>query len=109
VHLTDSQESLRDSLAVPGSAMTLADSAIDAGVLAATAIAKIWETALTEAYGTDGSAHTAAQLLYLALAHAGEFAIVDAEKILKKLDGSTTAATYQLDDDTDPTSITRTG
>jgi hypothetical protein len=38
----------------------------------------------------------------------GEVSIVDNIKTVKKLDGSTTAATYTLDSATDPTSSTRT-
>lgn len=88
-------------------ATAIATGAIDADALAADFVAEIWTTAITETYGTDGSALTGAQLLYLVLAHVGEFAIVSTTKTLKKLDGSTTAATYTLNDATTPTSITR--
>jgi hypothetical protein len=69
--------------------------------------ADVLTTALTESYGTDGSAHTLSQLLYLVNAAVSEFAIASTTKTTKKLDGSTTAATYTLDDATNPTSITR--
>jgi hypothetical protein len=69
--------------------------------------ADVLTTALTESYGTDGSAHTLSQLLYLVNAAVSEFAISSTTKTTKKLDGSTTAATYTLDDATSPTSITR--
>jgi hypothetical protein len=62
--------------------------------------------ALTEAYRSTGATGSAAQLLYEILAHLGEFAITSTTKTTKKLDGSTTAKTYTLDSDTNPTSIT---
>ena len=64
--------------------------------------------ALTEAYRTTGATGSVAQLLYEIIAHLGEFTIVSTTKTTKKLDGSTTAKTYTLDDDTTPTSITET-
>ena len=64
-------------------------------------------TALTESYAADGSAATAAQLLYLIAQHLNESSISGTTKTVKKLDGSTTAATFTLDDATTPTSITR--
>jgi hypothetical protein len=71
-------------------------------------LTSIWTTALAESYGTDGSALTAAQLLHLILANVSEFAIAGTTKTCKKLNGSTTAATYTLDSETAPTAITRT-
>ena len=64
-------------------------------------------TAMTESYATDGSTMTVAQALYLILANVSEFAISGTTLTAKKLDGSTTAATYTLDDATNPTSRTR--
>jgi len=64
-------------------------------------------TAMTEAYPTDGSTMTVAQALYLILANVSEFAISGTTLTVKKIDGSTTAATYTLDDATNPTSRTR--
>ncbi len=66
----------------------------------------VWTTALTEAYRGTGATGTGAQLLYEILAGIGEFAIASTTKTAKKLDGSTTAKTYTLDDATNPTSIT---
>lgn len=62
---------------------------------------------LTESYSTDGSAATAAQMLYGIKALLGEFAKSGGTITTKKVDGSTTAETYTLDDGTNPTSITR--
>ena len=63
--------------------------------------------AFTESYRTDGSTGTLAQLLYEIVAHLGESSITSTTKTIKKLDGSTTAATFTLNDATTPTSITR--
>lgn len=63
--------------------------------------------AITESYRADGAAPTLAQALCELLAHQGEASITGTTKTLKKFDGSTTAATFTLDDATTPTSITR--
>lgn len=65
-------------------------------------------TALTESYRADGATGSVAQLLYETVAHLGESSIVSTTKTIKKVDGSTTAATFTLNDATTPTSITRT-
>lgn len=69
--------------------------------------ADILTTALTESYAADGAAGTLTQILYLIQQTLTEFAIASTTKTVKKLDGSTTAATLTLDDDTNPTSLTR--
>jgi len=61
-----------------------------------------------ENYGTDGQEATLSEILHLILAHVGEFELNGVTKTLKKLDGSTTAATCTLDSASTPTSITRT-
>lgn len=63
--------------------------------------------ALTEGYAADGATATLPQLLYLILALLSEFSVSSTTLTAKKLDGSTTAATFTLDDGTNPTSITR--
>lgn len=68
----------------------------------------VFTTAITESYRSANSAPTVAQALCEIIAHLGEFAINSTTKTLKKFDGSTTAKTYTLDDDTSPTSITET-
>lgn len=87
-------------------ATTIATGAIDADALAADAVAEIWGTTLTEAYNTDGSAATGAQLLYGLTAFLFERSISGTTLTAKKLDGSTSAMTFTLDSAT-PTSITR--
>ena len=63
--------------------------------------------AVTEAYATAGENCTGAELLYEIKQNITEFAISGTTKTVKKLDGSTTAGTYTLNDGTYPTSITR--
>ena len=63
--------------------------------------------ALTEGYATDGSTASVAQLLYMIWSALAEFAIASTTITAKKLDGTTTAMTFTLDDATNPTSRTR--
>ena len=88
-------------------AAAIATDSIDADALAADAITKILTTQLTESYAADGVAPTLAQALFLIQQSIGDFSIVGTTLTVKKLDGSTTAATYTLDSATDPTSRTR--
>lgn len=67
----------------------------------------ILTTQMTEAYAADGVAPTLAQAIFLIQQTIGDFAIAGTTITTKKLDGSTTAATYTLDDGTSPTSRTR--
>lgn len=78
-------------------------SQLSAAAIAVTALT----TAMTEAYAADGAAPTLAQSLFLIQQHLGESSINSTTKTVKKLDGSTTAATFTLDSATEPTSITR--
>ena len=71
------------------------------------AASDILTTALTEAYAADGVAPTFAQAIFMIMQNASEFAIASTTLTVKKLDGSATAATYTLDDATNPTSRTR--
>ena len=64
-------------------------------------------TALTESYAADGAAPTLAQAIFLVQQSLHEFAISTTTRTVKKLDGSTTAATFTFDDATSPTSSTR--
>ena len=81
---------------------------ISDGAIGADAVADIWSTtALAESYASDGSTGTGAQLLYQIQQALTEFAISSTTLTVKKLDGSTTASTYTLDDASAPTSRTR--
>mgnify|MGYP000573712765 CR=1 FL=1 len=84
----------------------VADTAQTAGDLKAS-ITAILTTAMTESYNTDGAAPTPAQALFLILQMLTEKSISSTTLTVKKLDGSTTAATFTLDSSTAPTSITR--
>ena len=67
----------------------------------------MWTTAMTESYASDGAAMTPAQALYMILCSVSEFAISSTTITGKKLDGSTTAMTWTINDATNPTSRTR--
>ncbi len=71
------------------------------------AASDILTTALTESYAADGAAPTLTQALYLIQQFLYERATSGTTVTVKKLDGSTTAATLTLDSGTTPTSITR--
>lgn len=64
-------------------------------------------TVMTESYAAQGAAPTLAQAMFLTMQQAGEFAISGTTITTKKLDGIATAATFTLDDATNPTSRTR--
>jgi hypothetical protein len=66
-----------------------------------------WTTAQTESYASDGAAATPAQLLYMILCSVSEFAISGTTITGKKVDGSTTAMTWTINDASNPTSRTR--
>jgi len=70
-------------------------------------VSDILTTQMTESYSPDGTAPTLAQALFLIQQSIGDFSIAGTTITTKKIDGSTTAATYTLDDGTDPTSRTR--
>ena len=81
---------------------------ISDGAIGAAAVADIWSTtAIAESYASDGSTGTGAQLLYQIQQALTEFAISSTTLTVKRLDGSTTASTYTLDDASAPTSRTR--
>ena len=62
---------------------------------------------MTENYSADGTAPTLTQALMLIQQQLGDFAINGTTISVKKLDGTTEAATFTLDDDANPTSSTR--
>lgn len=70
-------------------------------------VSDIWTTALTESYAADGATITGAQGLYEIVQSIGEMAISGTTITVKQRDGNTTAATYTLNDGTNPTSRTR--
>lgn len=64
-------------------------------------------TQMTEAYAADGTAPTLAQMQFMLWSLIAERSISSVTMTCKKLDGSTTAMTFTLDDATTPTAITR--
>lgn len=77
--------------------------------LSADGVTAVLTTAMTEAYAADGSPPTLAQALFLIQQALTEFTISGTTLTVKKLDGSTTAATMTLNSATLPTGTTRTG
>jgi hypothetical protein len=69
--------------------------------------AGILTTQMTESYANDGTAPTLAQALCLITAYLMERSVANTTVTAKKLDGLTTAATFAIDDATNPTSVTR--
>jgi hypothetical protein len=71
-------------------------------------VSDILTTQMTESYAADGVAPTLAQAIFLIQQKLGDFAISGSTITVRKLDGAAVAATYTLDDDTNPTASTRT-
>jgi hypothetical protein len=93
--------------------VSAAANSLTASALATDAVTEIVNavltTQMTEAYSTDGSAPTLAQAVMLVLQRLYDFSISGTTITVKKLDGSTTAATITLNDANTPTSSTRSG
>jgi hypothetical protein len=85
------------------------DTQIDALPTAAENTTAVLTTAMTEAYAADGAAPTLAQALFLIQQILSEKDISSTTLTVKKLDGTTTAATFTLNSATAPTSVTRSG
>lgn len=94
-------------------ALGTADDAVLAAIAAlnnlssSDAFTAVLTTQLTESYAADGTAPTLAQAIFLIQQSLHEFAISGTTRTVKKLDGSSTAATFTLDSATAPTSTTR--
>ena len=72
-----------------------------------TAIQAVITTAMTESYSADGSSPTLSQAIFLIMQRLTEFSISGTTINIKKLDGTTNAATLTMDSATIPTSSTR--
>lgn len=70
-------------------------------------VSQIWTTALTESYAADGAAFTAAQALFMLWSLQAELSLSGTTMTAKKLDGSTSAMTFTLNDTANPTGKTR--
>lgn len=92
-------------------AAAIAADAIGSSELAASAANEIADAilarALTEGYSADGAAPTLQQALMMVLQMLTEFAISGTTLTVRRLDGTTTAMTFTLNDATNPSSITR--
>jgi hypothetical protein len=64
-------------------------------------------TQMTESYAADGTAPTLAQAIFLSMQNLQDFSFAGTTQTVRRIDGTTTAATYTLDDATAPTSKTR--
>lgn len=70
-------------------------------------VADILTTQMVESYAANGVAPTLAQALFQIQQSIGEFSISGVTITARKIDGTTTAFTYTLNDSIDPTSRTR--
>ena len=70
-------------------------------------VSDVLTTAMTESYASDGSAPTLAQALFAIQQFLQERSVSSTTVTVKKLDGSTSAMTFTLNDAAVPTSITR--
>ncbi len=70
-------------------------------------VSDILTTQMTESYAADGVAPTLTQAVMLTQQILSEASAVSTTMTVRRLDGSATAATFTLNDDTTPTSITR--
>ena len=102
------EEAIYDAMFGSSAAAFNASGQVAVNSLTSAAITDVWSTdTLTEAYAGDGSAGTAAHLLYMIWAGLNEFSVSGTTITSKKLDGSTTAMTWTIDDASSPTSRTR--
>ncbi len=90
--------------AIAANAITAASIATDAGTEIADAVLT---RQMTESYNTDGVAPTVAQSLFGIFQAITEMSISGTTLTVNKLDGSTSAMTFTLNDATNPTSRTR--
>jgi hypothetical protein len=70
-------------------------------------VTDVLTTQMTESYAADGTAPTLAQAIFLSMQNLQDFSFAGTTQTVKQIDGSTTAATYTLDDAVAPTSKTR--
>ncbi len=75
--------------------------------LSTTGIDALFTRALTESYAADGAAPTVAQSLMLIQQMLGDFSISGTTLTVRKVDGSTSAATFTLNSASAPTALTR--
>lgn len=103
-----SVDTIDDLLDTEIPALTTAVADLPTNAELATAITTALTTALTEGYRATNATGSVRDLLYEILQSISEFTISGTTKTVKKIDGSTTAKTYTLNDGTTPTGITET-
>ena len=107
VTLTDTATNLTNAATSGDLTQTMKNSVTAIVPTAAQNFAAVLTTALTESYAAGGAAPTLAQAILLIQQSLHEFAIASTTRTVKKLDGSTTAATFTLNSATAPTATTR--
>jgi hypothetical protein len=107
VTLTDTATALTNAPTSGDLTATMKTSVTAAVPTAAQNFAAVLTTTLTESYATAGAAPTLAQAIMLIQQSLHQFSIASTTRTVKKLDTSTTAATFTLDSATAPTSTTR--
>ena len=80
---------------------------IPGGAAVESIVSDVLTTQMTEDYNADGAAPSVAQALHLIIAYLMERSTSGTTATIKKLDGTTTAATFTLNSATNPTSVTR--
>ena len=115
VHAVEITNGLITAAAIANGAIdaaTFAAGAIDAAAIAGDAGNEIADAVMAralaaESYAADGAAPTLSQILYMIWAGIAEVSVSGTTMTVKKLDGSTTAMTFTLDDAVNPASRTR--
>lgn len=92
---------------IDASAQEVADKTNYTAALTSGGLDALLRTPLTETYAGPGAAPTLEQFMFMLHSALSEFAISSTTVTCKKLDGSTTAMTFTLDDASNPTSRTR--
>lgn len=90
-----------------GMASANLDAQLDALPTAAEITTSLLTTQMTEAYAADGVAPTMTQALFLIQQVLTDSVIVGTTQTIRKIDGSSTAATLTLNDGSNPTGVTR--
>jgi hypothetical protein len=117
IAITNPLAALITTVGVAGAGLTAADDAVIAAIAAlnnlssagvSAAVITALTTALTEGYRATGATGSVRDLLYEAIAHMGEHVWSGTTKQLKKIDGSTNAKSYTINDANVPTSIGET-
>lgn len=100
--LSNTSINLCDTTTAVTNGVTLAGTATSSQL-----VTDILTSQMTESYAADGSAPTVSQSLMLIQQILGDFSISGTTLTVRKIDGSTTASTFTLNDASTPTSITR--